>query len=104
MTTFDERERAFEAKFARDEEMEFHALARRDRMLGEWAGGLLGKTGEALESYAASVVRTDVQHPGDEDVVAQLTRDLEGWATPEQIRERMAELMDAAREQMSTER
>jgi hypothetical protein len=104
MTTFDERERAFEAKFARDGEMEFHALARRDRMLGEWAGGLLGKSGGALEAYAAALVRTDVQHPGDEDVVSQLARDLEGRATPAEIRAKMDDLMVEARAQMGAER
>ena len=104
MTTFDERERAFEAKFARDGEMEFRALARRDHLLGEWAGGLLGKTGEALEAYAAALVRTDVQHPGDDDVVRQLSRDLDGRATEAEIRARMDALMIEARAQIGQER
>ena len=104
MTIFDDRERAFEAKFARDEEMEFRALARRDHLLGEWAGGLLGKTAGALEAYAAALVRTDVQRPGDDDVVAQLSRDLDGRASEAEIRARMDALMIEARTQVGEER
>ena len=76
MTQFDERERAFEAKFARDEEMQFRVLARRNRLLGEWAAGLMGLTAEEAEAYAKDVIRADFEEAGDEDVIRKLLGDL----------------------------
>jgi hypothetical protein len=93
MTTFDDRERAFETKFAQDEELEFRALARRDRLLGEWAGGKLGKSGDELAAYAQEIVRTDIQTPGDEDVLQRLAADLDGRVTEAEIRARMDSLL-----------
>lgn len=75
MTTYDERERAFEAAFAHDQELQFKAQARRDHKLGLWAAGLLGKSGAAAEAYAQSVIDAGLAEPGDNDVVAFLTRD-----------------------------
>ena len=72
MTTFDDRERAQEAKFAHDAELNFKAEARRNRLLGEWAAGLLGKSGEDAKAYALSVVTSDFEEPGDEDVFRNL--------------------------------
>ena len=103
MTTFDERERAFEAKFAHDEEHAFRLQARRDRLLGEWAGAVLGKTGGALESYVASVVRADVQGPGDEDVALRVEADLAGRPEAAEVRERMKALLDALRAEAAAE-
>ena len=68
MTTFDDRERSYEAKFARDAELNFKAEARRNRLLGEWAAGVLGKTGDEARAYALTVVTSDFAEPGDEDV------------------------------------
>ena len=76
MTQFDDRERAFEAKFARDEEMQFRILARRNRLLGEWAAGLMGLTAEEAEAYAKDVIHTDFEEAGDEDVIRKLLGDL----------------------------
>src|SRR5690606_15629424 len=76
MTTFDERQRAHEAKFARDADLNFKAEARRNRLLGEWAAGLLGLSGEEAKAYALSVVTADFEHPGEEDVFAKLEADL----------------------------
>ena len=76
MTTFDDRERAEEAKFAHDEEMEFRIAARRNRLLGEWAAGLMGLTEAEAEAYAKSVVQADFEEAGDEDVVRKLLGDL----------------------------
>ena len=76
MTQFDDRERAFEAKFARDEEMQFRVLARRNRLLGEWAGELMGLSAVETESYAKDVVRADFEEAGDEDVIRKLLGDL----------------------------
>jgi len=76
MTTFDDRERAFEAKYARDEEMRFKIIARRNRLLGVWAAGLMGLTEAETEAYAKDVVRADFEEPGEGDVVRKLLGDL----------------------------
>ena len=64
MTTFDDRERAFETKFARDEEMAFRVVARRNRLVGGWAAGLMKLTPEETESYARSVVQAELHDAG----------------------------------------
>jgi hypothetical protein len=76
MTTFDERERAFEAKFAHDEEMAFRVSARRNKLLGIWAAEKMGLTPEETDSYSKSVVQADFEEAGDEDVVRKLLGDL----------------------------
>ena len=76
MTTFDDRERAFEQKFARDEDMKFRVIARRNRLLGEWAARLMGLSEEETASYAKDVVRADFEEAGDEDVVRKVLGDL----------------------------
>jgi hypothetical protein len=78
MTTFDDREKAFEAKFARDEEMAFRITARRNRLLGAWAGQLMGLTSEESDAYAKAVVQADFEEAGDEDVIRKLLGDLVG--------------------------
>jgi len=76
MTTFDDRERAFEAKFALDEEMAFRITARRNRLLGQWAAEKLGLTAEETDAYAKAVVQADFEESGDEDVIRKLVGDL----------------------------
>ena len=76
MTTFDDRERAFETKFARDEEMMFRITARRNKLIGVWAAERMGLTPEETDAYAKSVVQTDFEEMGDEDVVRKLLGDL----------------------------
>ena len=76
MTTFDDRERAFEAKFARDEEMLFRITARRNKLLGQWAAQKMGLTPEETDAYATSVVQAEFEEAGDEDVVRKLVGDL----------------------------
>ena len=76
MSTFDDRERAFETKYARDEEMQFRVIARRNRLLGQWAARLMGLTEVEAESYAKDVVRADFEEAGDEDVIRKLIGDL----------------------------
>jgi hypothetical protein len=76
MTSFDDRERAFETKFARDEEMAFRVTARRNRLVGTWAAGLMGLTAEETDAYAKAVVQADFEEAGDEDVVRKLLGDL----------------------------
>ena len=76
MTTFDDRERAFETKFARDEEMAFRVTARRNKLLGQWAAGLMGLTPEETDAYSKAVVQADFEEAGDEDVIRKLVGDL----------------------------
>jgi hypothetical protein len=76
MTTFDDRERAFESKFAHDEEMKFRIVARRNRLLGEWAARQMGLSDAESESYAKDVVRSDFEEAGDHDVVRKVLGDL----------------------------
>lgn len=76
MTTFDDRERAFETKFARDEEIAFRITARRNRLLGQWAAGLMSLTKEESDAYATAVVQADFEEAGDEDVIRKLVSDL----------------------------
>lgn len=76
MTTFDERERAFESQFARDQEMQFKVIARRNRLLGAWAADKMGLSPAEAESYARDVIRADFEVAGDSDVVKKLLGDL----------------------------
>ena len=76
MTTFDDRERAFEAKYARDEDMAFRIIARRNRLLGEWAARLMGLSEAETDAYAKEVIRADFEEAGDEDVIRKLLGDL----------------------------
>ena len=76
MTTFDDRERAFETKYARDEEMAFRIIARRNRLLGHWAATEMRLTKEEADAYATAVVQADFEEAGDEDVIRKLLGDL----------------------------
>jgi len=76
MTTFDDRERAFEAKYAHDEEMAFRVTARRNRLLGHWAAAQMGLTPEETDAYAKAVVQADFEESGDDDVIRKLLGDL----------------------------
>ena len=76
MTTFDDREKAFENRYARDQDMQFRIIARRNRLLGTWAAGLMGLTEEEADAYAKEVVRADFEEAGDEDVVRKVLGDL----------------------------
>lgn len=76
MTDFKDRERAEEAKFARDEETAFKIAARRNRLLGEWAAGVMNLTPEETEAYKKAVVQADFEEAGDEDVIRKLLGDL----------------------------
>ena len=106
MTTFDKRKDAFESKFAHDAALKFKAEARRNKLLGLWAAGLLGKTGAAADEYAKTVVAADFEQAGDEDVFRKIRADLDtGGVTQSdhQIRRTMDELMGTAIEQISKE-
>lgn len=103
MTTFDDREQGFEKKFALDQEQEFKAGARRNRLLGEWAAALMGLQGDRIQEYSRAVVKSDLELPGDEDVLRKVFEDLKGsgvQVTEGEVRMKMAELLAQAREQV----
>jgi hypothetical protein len=100
MTTFNDREKAFENKFAHDSEMQFKAEARRNKLLGLWAAGLLGKTGDDASAYAIEVVKSDFEEAGEEDVYRKVSGDLGDRAEESTIRAKMAELMVEAKAQL----
>ncbi len=103
MTTFDKREQAFENKFAHDEEMQFKANARRNKLLGLWAAEKLGLSGADAESYAKDVVISDMEEVGDEDVYRKVKGDLGADVSEEELREKMSSLIGVAREQILNE-
>ncbi len=103
MNTFDDREHAFEAKFAHDAEMQFRAEARRNKLLGLWAAELLGKSGDDAAAYAAEVVKADMEEPGEEDVYRKVAGDLGDKADEATIRGQMASLMVEAKAQLIAE-
>ncbi|MDX5381745.1 MAG: DUF1476 domain-containing protein [Rhodobacterales bacterium] len=103
MTTFDDREHAFEAKYAHDEEMKFKAEARRNKLLGLWAAELLGKSADEAAEYARAVIKADFEEAGHEDVVRKVAADLDGIADADAIRAKMAELLVVAKAQLMSE-
>ncbi len=103
MSTFDDRENAFENKYAHDAEMQFKAEARRNKLLGLWAADLMGKSGDAAAEYAKEVVKADFEEAGHEDVVRKVSGDLGGKASDDEIRAKMAELLIEAKAQLMKE-
>jgi hypothetical protein len=103
MTTFDDRERAFEGMYARDQEMQFKIIARRNRLLGHWAANLMGLTEIEAESYAKDVVRADFEEAGDEDVIRKILGDLTSAGVEiedSRVREALEHKMVEARRQL----
>ena len=103
MTTFDDREKAYEAKFALDQEQEFKAMARRNKLLGLWAAEKMGLSTDSAEEYAKAVVRADFEQPGDEDVFRKIAGDFKGsglTVSEGEIRSKMDELASMARDQI----
>ncbi len=106
MTTFDEREKAFEDKYQHDQDLQFKVEVRRNKLLGLWVAELLGLSGADAEAYAKEVVRADFEEPGDADLI----RKIQGDAAPRnldlsehRIRKKMDELTTVAKEQVMTE-
>ena len=103
MTTFDDRERGFEAKFALDQDQEFKAMARRNKLLGLWAAEKMGLSPDGAEDYAKAVVRADFDQPGEEDVFRKIAGDFKGsglTASEGEIRSKMDEFASVARDQV----
>ncbi len=106
MTTFEEREKAFEAKYRHDEELRFKTVARRNKLLGLWAAELLGLSGADADAYAQEVVKSDFERPGDDDVLQKVLGDFreKGVEMSEhRLRKRMDELLGEARRQLMEE-
>jgi hypothetical protein len=99
MTTFDQRKDGFEKKFAHDEELQFKATARRNKLLGQWAAEKLGLSGDAAAAYAKEVVAADFEEAGDDDVVRKVLADFKAKGIDQsehQVRRTMDELMAEA--------
>lgn len=106
MSGFDEREKGFERKFAHDSELEFKAMARRNKLLGLWAAEKMGLGGADADAYAKEVVKSDFQEAGDHDVMRKVKSDLDAKGVSQsehQIRREMDELLVKARQQVQNE-
>ena len=103
MSTFDNREHAFEAKFAHDEEMKFKLEARRNKLVGLWAAKILGKTGDETEAYAKEVIRADLEEAGHEDVIGKLKTDLGDKVSDDELRAKFDALLIEAKTQLVNE-
>ena len=103
MSTFDERESAFENKFAHDAEMQFKAEARRNKLMGLWVAEILGKSGDAADDYAKEVVRSDFEEAGHEDVMRKVLGDLGGAVPEAEVRAKYEALMAEAKSQLLDE-
>lgn len=104
MSSFKDREKGFENKFAHDQELQFRATARRNKLFGQWAAGLLGLSGDAAEAYVAEVIRADLDEPGDDDVFRKVFADLQAKGVDQsehQVRRKLEELMAEAMRQLS---
>jgi hypothetical protein len=106
MTTFDEREKSFEKKFAMDQELRFKAEARRNKMLADWAGAKLGLTGVELDDYAKAVRKADLAEKGDEDVFRKIRKDFDAkgvQVTDSELRLAIVDLLGKAIAQIEQE-
>jgi hypothetical protein len=106
MASFEDREKGFERKFAHDEELKFKATARRNRLLGLWAAGQMGLSGDDAQNYAREVIKADLEEPGEEDVFRKIRRDFDAKGVNQsdhQIRRQMTDLMAEAVHQIEAE-
>ena len=106
MATFADREKQFETKYSHDEELRFKVQARRNRLFGEWAGAQWGLEGEDLKAYGRTVVESDFERPGDDDVLEKVLADLQAQGIEtdaRRLRNRMEELLQEAKTQVMAE-
>ena len=106
MSTFDDREDKFEKKFAHDAALKFKAEARRNKLVGLWAAGLLGKEGDAADAYVKEVIKADLEEAGDDDVFRKIRADFDAANVDQsdhQIRRHMDECLEEAVKQIQTE-
>lgn len=103
MNSFDDREKAFESKFAHDDQVQFKVAARRNKLLGLWAADLMGITGDAAKTYAGDVVKSDLQESGDEDVYRKVKGDLDAKGvdiSEHRVRKAMEDYLVEAKKQI----
>ncbi len=106
MSNLDNRQKGFEGKFARDQELQFKAGARRNKLLGLWAAGLLGKSGDDADAYAKEVIKADFEEAGDDDVFRKVRADFDAAGVEQsdhQLRRQMDELLAEAITQLENE-
>jgi len=106
MTTFDNREKAFEDKYKHDQDLQFRVVVRRNKLLGLWAAKELGIPAAETEAYAKSVVMADFEKPGDDDVLEKIVADAKAKGvdiSEHRIRKHMDDLLEAARQQIMSE-
>lgn len=105
MTNLNDRQKAFESKYALDEEQKFKAVARRNKLLGLWAAEQLGKTGPAAEAYATEIVHADFEEAGDDDLLRKLTKDFAAAGKPfdaNEVRRKLESFMGEAVTQLKS--
>jgi hypothetical protein len=101
MNNFNDREKAFEKKFANDQEAEFKISARRNKLLGAWVADILKYNEEKKKNYVVEIIKADFQEAGDEDVFRKIKKDLEGKNIQDtEIRQKMSEFLEAAKKQI----
>ena len=101
MNNFNDREKAFEKKFANDQEAEFKISARRNKLLGTWVADILTLNEEQKKNYITEVIKSDFQEAGDQDVFKKIKKDLEGKNIQDtEIRQKMSEFLEAAKKEV----
>lgn len=106
MTTFNDREKAFEDKYKHDQDLQFRVEVRRNKLLGRWVAEMLGKSGDEVELYAKEVVAADFEEPGDSDVVRKVLGDLSNHGvdlSEHRLRKKLEELQAEAKQQVMNE-
>jgi len=106
MTSFNDREKAYEKKFAHDAELKFKASARRNKLLGQWAAEKMGIIGDEADNYAKGVVLADLEEPGEEDVVRKVMKDFaekDVGVSEDQLRQEMDALFGVALGQIKSD-
>ena len=103
MTTFDDRENAYENMFAHDEAMRFKAEARCNKLLAIWAAGKIGKAEDQIDAYVTEVIKADFEEPGHDDVIRKVAGDLGDLSSVDEVRAKRAELLAVAQEQVASE-
>ena len=103
MTTFDERENAYENKFAHDAELRFKAESRCNKLLALWAAGKMGKAEDQIDAYVTEVIKADFEEAGHEDVVRKVAGDLGDLSSADEVRAKRAEPLAVAQEQIIKE-
>jgi len=101
MNNFNDREKAFEKKFANDQEAEFKISAKRNKLLGTWVASILNLNEEQKKNYITEVIKSDFQEAGDQDVFKKIKKDLEGKNIQDtEIRQKMSEFLEAAKKEI----